>query len=578
MFFVEKRKELFVLVKKTGLVFFLTLINIVPVQAAMVPKNGAVLNHTQVMFEYDQVKDASKYMVIIQQVNSRPETKPIIIANTSLACMITEGLQFGAEYTWKVEAWRGNKKIHTTPDQQFSTSGSLKIDSSYVKFHIQTAEKNAFENNLLLIDHLGIIINRKGQPVWYFPEEYLGVSNDQFNFRAMNITKSGTVTFIYNSRAYEYALDGFPLWEAPVNTVISGAAVESYHHDFKKLPDGTYLACGYHFNYEPNYLNENIQSRVRYNTLLRFDREGKLLWYWNEKDHVDKSVVFRNYSSEETEIAGTHLNGFDVNFADSSMVLSFRNTSEVLKIDMRQSGKVVHTWQGTYSPKFKNKEYIFSSQHGPFVTPEGNIVIYNNNIQNDRDNKKAHYPKILIVSNPGKANPSVKLWEYECAWNKKPLGIQAKEGYAVTLPNKNILVNTGGAERTFEVNPAKKVVWDCSYEKKDTATFLWKPFANYRCAYTSSLYPAYFTLETIFVKELQATGQFKINNEGTENDRYEIEVADGLRKILYQKKVSIKSRTSSLINIRQYLPKNTFQPVTIKVWPEGRPELGRILL
>jgi hypothetical protein len=424
---------------------------------------------------------------------------------------------------------------------------------------------------------LGIIINRKGEPVWYFPDDQLDASADQFNFRAMNMTKSGTLTFIYNAGAVERALDGFTLFTAPVNTTLSGAAVETYHHDMKKMPDGSYIICGYHFENEPHYLNEQLQCHVRYNTLLQFNRKGDLTWYWNEKDHVDKSVIFRNYSSEETEIAGTHLNGFDVNLADSSMILSFRNTSEVLKIDMRQNGKVVHTWQGAYSPKLKNSAYNFYSQHGPFITPEGNIIIYNNNIHGDRADGGVYNPKVLIVSNPGKTKTSVKLWEYDCSWDQKPNGIQAKEGYAMTLPNKNILVNTGGVERMFEVTPAKKIVWDCSYEQKDTATSLWKPFSNYRCAYTSSLYPAYFTLENIFMKGQAVTGQFKINNEGSENDIYEVELADSMGKIIHRRKISIRTRASAIVNLVKYLSKNRSSKVNIKVWPEGRPELGRIL-
>lgn len=539
-------------------------------QAKMLPQDYALLNQTQVMFEYDQVAGATKYMITIKDATT---DKPMVFNSNSLAFFVTSGLHFGKSYTWKVDALQAGRVIYSTAWLNFSIGWSKHIDTALVRYTITAPDKNAYHNDLVFIDHLGVIINRQGEPVWYFPDDKLPQSSDEFNFRAMRMTQDGTLTFIYNGRAMERSLDGFPIWDAPANTALSGAQSETYHHDLQKMPDGSYITCGYHFNNEPHYLDSKLEAHVRYNTVLQFGGNGSLQWFWNEKDHVDKGTIFRNYSSVETEIAGTHLNGFDVNPYDSSMVLSFRNTSEVLKIDMNNFGKVLYAWKP--SPKVDGG-INFSSQHGPSITSEGNIIIYNNNINPDRT--KVHYPKVLIVSNPTAKKPSEKLWEYEIAWNKHPLGIQGKEGYALQLPNKNILVNIGGAERTFEITPDKRIVWDCTYEKLDTATQTWKPFNNYRCGYISSLYPRYFTIARNYSGKDVSAFSFRINNDGTEADLYEVEISDPSGNTIEHKKVSVMP--GSFTNVVWGVKSKKKIPVTgikIKVWPVNSPMQARIM-
>lgn len=549
------------------------------VKAKMLPQNFAVLNYTQVMFEFDQIPGATHYMVWIEQTNGSKNNKGIGVQTTTLAALVTQGFQFGNEYSWKVDAWDKKRIIHTTPLNYFSIARPEKVNTDFVRFNVEKAEPNAFHNDLLFIDHLGILINRKGEPVWFFPEEKLRSTPDEFNYRAMRFTRDGTFTFIYNGRALERDINGEALWEAPANTALSGAETESYHHDFQKMDDGTYLACGYHFSNEPHYFNENITARVRYNTLLRFNRENELVWFWNEKDHVDRSVVYRNYSSTETEIPGTHMNGFSIYPPDSAIFLSFRNTSEIMKVDLKQSGKVVYTWKGPFSRKTDNRGIYFISQHGPFITPEGNMVVYNNNVVPEKDPGKIYNPKILVVSNPGKNKLSDKVWEYDIVWDKRPEGVQAKEGYALLLPNKNYLVNTGGAERTFEVTPQKKVVWDCTYEKYDAATQTWKPFNNYRCGYIQSLYPRYFTIEQAYRGSKVVHGTVKINNNGTESDRYVVEVSGSSGKIWFKKVIALKPNATQTVNWLQQQKPGIYREagLSIKIWPEGSMHLARIV-
>lgn len=50
-------------------------------------------------------------------------------------------------------------------------------------------------------------------------------------------------------------------------TAVSGDKQEYYHHDFFKMKDGSYITSGYRFVNEPNFYNNNVTAKVRYNTL-----------------------------------------------------------------------------------------------------------------------------------------------------------------------------------------------------------------------------------------------------------------------------------------------------------------------
>src|SRR5205085_3740500 len=140
----------------------------------------------------------------------------------------------------------------------------------------------------------GIAIDRKGKPVWFYPYSQNNIDQDPL-LRNLRMTGDGTITCLDDSSCYEYSIDGKLLWKAPDNGKISGDSKEHYHHDFKKLQDGTYLTAGWKYEYETNFYNPALRCQVRYNTLIQYDSSGKILWSWNEKDHVTKETIFGIY-------------------------------------------------------------------------------------------------------------------------------------------------------------------------------------------------------------------------------------------------------------------------------------------
>ena len=50
------------------------------------------------------------------------------------------------------------------------------------------------------------------------------------------------------------------------------------------------MTASYQYVDQPNIFKPGVMSRVRYNTLIQYDAQGKILWTWNEKDHVKKEL------------------------------------------------------------------------------------------------------------------------------------------------------------------------------------------------------------------------------------------------------------------------------------------------
>jgi hypothetical protein len=104
----------------------------------------------------------------------------------------------------------------------------------------------------------------------------------------------------------------------------------------------------------------------------------------------------------------------------------------------------------------------------------------------------------------------------------------------------------GGANYAFEINMKKEVVWQCDFQKFDPYNRKWIEYISYRCTSASSLFPYYFTLQQ--ATRTNNSISFKLNNDGTENDKYQIEITANGKKIASQI-LELKKQSSQMINI-----------------------------
>jgi len=517
------------------------------------------------MFEYNEVSGANNYKIQIESVeNAQPFF--LEIKNKSLACIVPD-LKFGRNYKWHFEAFNKKKLLFKSEDFNFSINKYYLVDSNFYKTIIEISKKNALNNNIVFLDYLGVAIDRTGKPVWFCPFSP-GDGRLEPNLRNMRMTNNGTITFQDNDNCYETTVTGKLLWKAPNDGRISGDKREFYHHDFRKLKDGTYLTASYQYVAQPNFFKPSVTSRVRYNTLIQYDAQGKILWTWNEKDHVKKEVLFQGLDSNATEVEGTHLNGLDYDETNNAIVMSFRNNSSILKID-KHTGKIIYDLSA-HGAQSGMKDPWFARQHGPMVLPGHRLLIYNNNAKDTITG--ISYPKVLIIQEPENGNPAKILWEYECKSNHFPKGITGKEGYAFPLPNGNILVCMGGANFAFEVTPKKEIVWQAFFERFDHDKKQWAGFNNYRCTSASSLYPKYFTLQPAKGNAVQ------INNEGTDEDQYRLEIflANGERKN-FTDSIRLKGRSSGIIKFPRDIKSSNSDLYLVVTSLSGK-ELSKLLI
>ncbi len=574
----ESRVLQYVFFKNLFLPFLFSFFFTQKIVAQRFPYHNAELNFTSVMFEYEEYIGADEYQLIIKEEKGK---KSFQSKNKSLAFLCNDFLEFGKSYQWQYIAFKKNKKVYTSPFYEFKILKNFLVDSSIHQFKVT---KNLFpkkNTDIVFLDYLGVAINRAGKPIWYMPTDSLLYNVNDPSRRSLRITHDGNFTYLDSKNCYERDLFGKLLWEAPNDGAVSGDATEYYHHDFRKLKNNTYLACSYKYINEPHFFDASKTWRVRYNTLIQYDNMGYVIWSWNEKDHVAPELVLEQGDPTIVDFPGTHLNGFDYNEKQNTILLSFRNTARVIKINM-QTKEVIYVLGK--NPMTKNQPYDLGlyGQHGPAWMGNDSIVIYNNNARTVVDSTIIINPKVLIFKEPTANKELGTVWEYDCKTPLFPGGQKGKEGYALPLKNGNILIDQGTTNRIFEIDLKKNIQWEMLCNRYDTIKKSWQPMINYRAFGASSLYSTYFTLQhgTLTKKANTVDIDFVINNDGTDDQLMFVDVyADdnSIKPQYLDKLVSAQKKSRVKVSIdTSYFLKDK-QKIYIKVFPVGHIKKARIL-
>lgn len=536
-----------------------------PLHARINPADKAVLNYRQVMFEYDEVKGADYYVVVVSEEGKAPRR----FRNESLAFMQEEMFAFGKKYSWYYTAYKKDKSVFKSPAYHFEIKAAFQTSDTWLRTAVTASDTTGYKPGIIFLDYMGMAINRKGEPVWYMP--LLKDSLENLKMRNVKLTPAGTITYLDNTDCFEKTINASTIWKAPNNGQVSGDKQEYYHHDFFKMDDGSYITSGYRFVNEPNIYDKSVICKVRYNTIIQYSSEGKVLWWWDESKHIDKKTLYGDSGPTATEVTGTHLNGIAYYKPDDAFIISFRDNSSILKIS-HTTGEILYNL-GDSLKKYYPDEVPFSNQHGPSLLKDGSIVVYNNNLNRTGKQRGPVYPVVKIFRQPSATRQSEKLWDYECYSDKYPEGIFGKEGYASQLPySNNLLVCMGGANYVFEVTPARKVVWQCTLQRYDDNTKQWTAVNNYRCSYASSLYPSYFTLQHLISSDNNAVSPgFRINNDGSNDQSFTVEI----NGTVYKTGIKVAAGKNEEIIIAQ---KPDVKGTAIHVYPDAAKQLQREII
>jgi hypothetical protein len=289
----------------------------------------------------------------------------------------------------------------------------------------------------------GLVIDNTGRVVWYHRFEY-----------GAGLSFAAQPTGRYVARpATPEPTDHRPWVEVGplggvTRTLDCLLGLEPRLHDLIAEPDGSYwLMCDDTRVMDLSALGGLENAWVTGTAVQHVSPEGVLLFRWTPFDHFDIADLDAASRSGST-VNWTHGNSLDLD-TDGNVIVSFRNLSEITKIDTR-TGDVLwrmggvrnqFTFAGTPAP-------AFSRQHGLRLTSVGRLVLLDN-LGDPLDTRAERYvfdPEALTarqVASLGSA-PAVTV----------QLG-----GSVQDLPGDRTLVSFGTAGRVQEYDAAGNVVW-----------------------------------------------------------------------------------------------------------------------
>ncbi len=247
-----------------------------------------------------------------------------------------------------------------------------------------------------------VAIDAAGEVVWYYQSDKRIAGIDRL--------RNGHLFFhLTDSRSVELDMLGneVNVWFAgkrPHGPFAGGipVAVQSLHHQPHEMPSGNFLAMSANARKLPNYYTSEIdpnapraEQMVMGDTIVEFERSGKIVWSWNSFDHLDPYRIGYNTFDSYWPTRGfpnhldwTHGNGVAYDPRDDSVIMSLRLQDAVLKAD-RESGEIKWIlgvddgWNEALSKKvLKPVGTVRWPYHGhnPRITHAGTIVMYDNGI------------------------------------------------------------------------------------------------------------------------------------------------------------------------------------------------------
>jgi hypothetical protein len=193
------------------------------------------------------------------------------------------------------------------------------------------------------------------------------------------------------------------------------------------------------------------QALVLGNLLIRMNSNNQFVFQWDSFDHLPAIDDLDPQIDPTGDIVDwTHGNAIDVT-ADGNYLMSFRNISQVVKIDSR-SGAVLWKLGGSDG----NFTFLddplqgFSLQHGIRELANGNLLLFDNGASHDPPQSRAVEYQLDL-----NARTARMVWQYDA----NPALFAFAMGFAQRLQNGNTLVTYGILPYVHEVNRAGELQW-----------------------------------------------------------------------------------------------------------------------
>lgn len=322
-----------------------------------------------------------------------------------------------------------------------------------------------------------LALDAEGQVVWY-----LRTDSRISDFKRLH---NGHIVYITaDSRAVEVDWLGnvHGEWYAKGRPQGASSAVPvdtlTFHHAIEQASNGNLIVLGSEIREIDGYYTSETSSnaprarqKVKGDEILEFDRSGKTVWRWRAMDHLDvfrlgyltfnRYWVVRGFPDTRD---WSHGNGLFYDAKDNSLLLSLRQQSAIFKI-ARPSGKLEWIlgepgdWNGKLKPlvlKATEGTPWFWHQHGPVVTNTGNVMVFNNDVNQARPftpvapESKA-FTRAMEYQIDGRRGTAKRVWESESPGADNVYTFAM--GDVDFLPKTgNILIHYGNAVRAVDVS------------------------------------------------------------------------------------------------------------------------------
>jgi hypothetical protein len=265
--------------------------------------------------------------------------------------------------------------------------------------HRMTAEQRRFTTDWSLI----LALDEDGEIVWFYrsPARISGVAALKNGHLFFHTTRNSPIEIDWLGR--KLRCWGAALGPAPMPPGAVPVQAVTLHHQPDALPNGNFLSLNAVPRRIENYYTSETDAMaprraqwVMGDEVIEFTPEGEVVWRWNCFDHLDPFKIgydtFWSYwwvRGFPDHLDWTHGNGVHHDPRDNSVLLSLRNLDAVIKID-RSTGQIRWIlardigWSEPLRAKLLkpvDPDFIWPShQHNPRLTPQGHIVVFNNNV------------------------------------------------------------------------------------------------------------------------------------------------------------------------------------------------------
>ena len=289
----------------------------------------------------------------------------------------------------------------------------------------------------------GIVIDNTGRIVWYhrFP------NGPGLNFQPQ---PNGRYVARPAPAAGEIAqwTEIDPLGNT-TRTLGCGRGLPARLHDMIALANGSYwLLCDEVRAVDLSAIGRSAQSLVLGTVIQHVDPAKTVAFDWSAFDHLEiDASVLEAVDPSGSVLNWTHGNSIDLD-ADGNVLVSFRNLSEVAKIDAR-TGAVVWRMGGLRNQfSFENASPGFARQHGVRATGAGRLQLLDN-----------LGDPLLSRAERYEYDENLRTVRQSSSYASSSGVVAQIGGTTQSLPGGRMLVSFGNGGSVEETDPAGNIVW-----------------------------------------------------------------------------------------------------------------------